>query len=358
MAMKIEQSKSCIPFWRPDRYASKRAFIEARAAIAIAVRHCFAELGFVEVDTPALQISPGLEPHLSPFSTELCGLHPEDRFRFWLHTSPELTMKKLLVAGLPRIFQLAHVFRNGEVSRIHHPEFMMLEWYRAGVGYHDLIKDCQLLLKNVLKALPGRSALEWQGQYADPEAQWQVMTVAEAFASYADIDLLVTAPNPAEPDLYLLEQQSRRIGIVARPGDRWEDLYFRIFLDRIEPKLGIGTPMVLTDYPISMAALARPKPNKPHLAERFEVYVCGLELANAFGELTDPIMQRARFKADQALRHQLYGTEIPIDEDFLTALEYGLPESAGIAMGFDRLVMLATGAKGIEEVLCAPVTNI
>ena len=185
----------------------------------------------------------------------------------------------------------------------------------------------------------------------------RLMTVAEAFERHAGIDLLATAPDPAAPDLALLADQAGRLGIAARDGDHWDDLFFRVFLEHIEPKLGIGAPTVLTDYPISMAALSRPKPDDPRLAERFEIYVCGLELANAFGELTDPAVQRARFRADQALRRRLYGTEVPIDEDFLAALEHGLPECAGIALGFDRLVMLATGAGHVEDVLWAPVAE-
>lgn len=343
------------PWWRPDAFAAKRKFIEARAAVAAALRRVFAERGFLEVDTPALQVSPGLEPHLTAFATELREVDPGLRRCLYLHTSPEFAMKKLLAAGLPRIFQLCHVFRNGERSTTHHPEFSMVEWYRAGEGYHALIEDCRSLLQAALTAVPGRRAMTWRGVDADPFADWQVLTVAEAFDRFAGIDLLATAPDPAQPDLPLLDRQASAIGIPARPGDRWDDLFFRVFLERIEPRLGIGAPTVLTDYPVSMAALSRPKPGAPGLAERFELYVCGLELANAFGELTDAAAQRARFDADIALKRRLYGESYPIDEEFLAALDHGLPDSAGIALGFDRLVMLATGAEHIEQVLCAPV---
>ena len=346
--------RSAAPWWRPDRFERKRRFVEARAAIAAALRAAFSEMAFVEVDTPALQVSPGLEPHLAAFETELVGPHPDDRHPLYLHTSPEFAMKKLLAAGLPRIFQLAHVFRNGERSTTHHPEFTMLEWYRAGAGYHALIDDCRRLLCAAADA-SGRHDFAWQGRSADPRADWQVVTVAASFERHAGIDLLATAPDPAAPDLALLAAQARPLGIVVHDGDRWEDLFFRIFLDRIEPRLGIGAPTVLTDYPVSMAALSRPKPDDPRLAERFELYVCGLELANAFGELTDPAVQRARFQADVALKRRLYGRAYPVDDDFLAALDHGLPDSAGIALGFDRLVMLATGAAHIEDVLWAPV---
>ncbi len=355
------------PWWRPDVHGRRRPYLRARAGIAAALRRWFDGHGFIEVDTPALQVSPGLEPHLQAFATELRGAGagteagPVGRRRLYLHTSPEYAMKKLLAAGWPRIFQLAHAFRNGERGTTHHPEFTMLEWYRAGAGYHDLIADCRGLLQAALaaaSALAGRTRLTWRGLEADPFAPWPVVTVAEAFRRWAGIDLLATAPDPAAPDVALLDAAARRIGIRAAPDDRWDDLFFRIFLERIEPHLGIGAPTLLTDYPVSMAALARPKPSDPRLAERFEVYVCGLELANAFGELTDPAGQRARFAAERAFRLERYGAAYPVDEDFLAALEHGLPASAGIALGFDRLVMLATGAPHIEDVLWAPVAAV
>src|SRR5262249_16305032 len=180
-------------------------------------------------------------------------------------------------------------------------------------------------------------------------------SVAEAFAHYAGVDILATAPDPTQPDLVLLAAAAAPLGIAPHPGDDWESLYFRIFLDRIEPHLGIGAPTVLYAYPAAMAALSRRRPEDPRVAERFELYVCGLELANAFQELTDPTEQRARFAADQARKQTLYGETYPVDPDFLAALDHGLPVCAGIALGFDRLVMLCTGANDIEEVLWAPV---
>ena len=342
------------PWWRPDRFAERRANLQARQRALAAIRRFFAERDFLEVETPALQVSPGLEPHLMAFATELVTGTGE-RLPRHLHTSPEFAMKKLLVAGLPRIFQLARVFRNGERGRTHHPEFTMLEWYRAGAGYRDLMDDCEALLAAVLAAAGGE-AFRWQGKSADPAAPWERLTVAEAFARYCSIDLLATAPDPAAPSRELLAAEAQRIGIAPHPGDDWEDLFFRIFLDRIEPNLGEGAPTILTDYPISMAALARPKPDDPRLAERFELYVCGLDLANAFGELTDAEVQHTRFIADCAKKRALYGYTYPIDEDFLAALAHGMPQSAGIALGLDRLVMLATGADAIEDVLWAPVT--
>jgi lysyl-tRNA synthetase class 2 len=336
-------------WWRPERLEKRRPHLEMRGRVLAALRQVFAARGFIEVDTPALQKSPGLEPHLKAFATtiETPGEAPAP---LYLHTSPEFAMKKLLVAGMPRIYQLAHCYRNGERGATHHPEFAMLEWYRAGASYLDLVADCEALLRASSDAL-----LTWNGRVTNPHAAWERLTVAEAFARHCGIDILATAPDPLAPSLGLLADAARPLGIAPHAGDSWEDLFFRIFLGEIEPKLGIGVPTVLYDYPIAMAALARAKPGDERLCERFELYVCGLELANAFGELTDAAEQRRRFAADQEKKRALYGITYPVDADFLAALDYGLPASAGIALGFDRLVMLASGATHIDDVLWAPV---
>ncbi|HEY3919421.1 MAG TPA: EF-P lysine aminoacylase EpmA [Stellaceae bacterium] len=331
-------------WWRPDSLARRRPYLEIRGRILAATRKVFAARGFIEVETPALQVSPGLEPHLKAFATTLEGPGESAAPRF-LHTSPEFAMKKLLVAGMPRIFQLAHCFRNAERGATHSPEFAMLEWYRAGASYLDLVADGEALLRAA-----GARLMTWQGRVCDPHAAWERLTVAEAFSRYVGIDILATIE-----DLGALAVAAQPLGIAPHQGDSWEDLFFRIFLAAIEPKLGIGAPTVLYDYPIAMAALARAKPGNPRLCERFELYVCGLELANAFGELTDAAEQRRRFAADQAKKRALYGETYPVDEDFLAALAHGMPESAGIALGFDRLVMLAAGATHIDDVLWAPV---
>src|SRR5260370_4497145 len=341
------------PWWRPDRLAERRDRLAVRGRMVGAVREFFAAAGYVEVDTPALQVSPGLEPHLKAFATVLHDPRDGSARPRYLHTSPEFAMKKLVAGGLSRIWQLAHAYRDGERSATHHPEFAMLEWYRAGASYRDLMDECEALLR-VAQAAAGSADLRWQGKSADARLPWQRLTVAESFERHAGINLLATAPDPITPDAALLAAAAARIGIAPHPGDDWETLFFRIFLERIEPHLGIGTPTILYDYPLALAALSRPKPDDPRLAERFELYVCGLGLANAFGELTDPVQQRRRFTAEQARKQALYGETYPIDEDFLAALDHGLPECAGIALGFDRLVMLATGAEHIEDVLWAP----
>ncbi len=341
------------PWWHPDRLARRRANLAVRGRVTAAIRAYFTARDFVEVETPALQVSPGLEPHLHAFAVTLREPGGAAQPR-WLHTSPEFAMKKLLTAGEPRIFQFARVFRDGERSALHHPEFTMLEWYRAGSDYRALMDDCEGLLA-ACAAAAGADTLRWQDRASDPHAPWQHLTVAEAFQRHAGIDLPATAPDPAAPSFDRLAAAATRAGIPPHDGDDWESLFFRIFLERIEPQLGAPVPTILRDYPVSMAALSRPSPRDPTVAERFELYVSGLELANAFSELTDPALQRRRFEADMDRKQALYGTRYPIDEDFLAALGAGFPDSAGIALGVDRLVMLCCGATDIEDVLWAPV---
>lgn len=335
----------------------KQSFLLGRERGVRAIREYFQSLGFLEVNTPALQRSPGLEPHLQAFATEL--VHPIQRVRLplYLHTSPEFAMKKLLVGGFEKIFQIAQVFRNGERSHTHHPEFSMLEWYRTGSTYLDIMNDCEGLIRSVATAVQGKDPLlQWQGKTAGVSEPFERITVVEAFQRYASVDLEVCLDN-LEPSSGPIRKACEGLGISTVKDDRFEDIFFRIFLEKIEPKLGIQRPTFLYDYPVSMAALSRPKASDPRFAERFELYVCGMELANAFGELTDPVVQRHRFENDMKLKEQLYGYRYPIDEEFLEALEEGLPECAGIALGVDRLMMLVTGADSINDVLWIPVAQ-
>jgi elongation factor P--(R)-beta-lysine ligase len=341
-------------WWRPDDFARRRPALELRARVTVAIRDFFAARGFVEVETPALQVSPGMEPHTMALSTELSEPLGGGSRRLFLHTSPEFAMKKLLIAGVPRLYQLARVWRDGERSPLHHPEFTLLEWYRAGASYEELMADCAELLRAAASAA-GVAELRHGGLRCDPFAPARRLTVAEAFARFCGIDLLATAPDPCEPDAARLAAEAGRVGLHVGERDTWEDIFLRIMLARVEPRLGDGAPAILCEYPLALAALARPSPGDPRVAERFELYLCGVELANAFGELTDAAEQRRRFEAAVALKERLYGLRYPIDEDFLAALEAGMPESAGIALGFDRLAMLLAGAETIEQVMWAPV---
>jgi elongation factor P--(R)-beta-lysine ligase len=339
------------PIWDKAAHADRRPFLVARARIATALRAWFAAQDFIEVETATVQISPGNETHLHAFATELIGPGGE-RNTFYLRTSPEFACKKLLAAGEQRIFDFARVFRNRERTTLHHPEFTLLEWYRAGEGYERLMDDCAALLKEAAQAT-GATRLLFRGREADPFAKPERLTVAEAFARYAGIDLLATV-DAGDGDRDALAAAASAAGVQAAADDTWGDIFSRVMAECIEPHLGDGRACILYEYPITQAALARAKPSDPRVAERFELYVCGVELANAFAELTDAAEQRRRFEASMAEKERLYGERYPIDEDFIAALPH-MTQASGIALGFDRLVMLAAGAQRIEQVLWSTV---
>ncbi|MBV7410595.1 EF-P lysine aminoacylase EpmA [Maritimibacter sp. DP1N21-5] len=341
-------------WWSPERHADRRPMLLARNRAQAAIRGYLAEADFVEVDPPALVVSPGNETHLHAFATQMIGndglVHP-----MYLHTSPEFAMKKLLAAGEARIAAFAHVWRNRERGPRHSPEFTMLEWYRAGEPYEVLMEDVAALAR--LAVIATGAALMRQGEVTcDPALPYDRLSVAEAFDRFAGIDLLATLTVAGLPDRDALAAQTARAGVVFAPDDTWSDIFSRVLSERVEPKLGIGRITVLDRYPACEAALARLCDDDPREAERFEVYACGVELANGFGELTDPAEQRRRFEADMNERERIYGERYPLDEDFLAALAH-MPPASGIAMGFDRLVMLATGAPRISDVLWVPVAD-
>jgi lysyl-tRNA synthetase class 2 len=342
------------PWWAPHRHADRRPRLLARNAIAAAVREWFGARDFVEVQTAALQISPGNETHLSAFATEAI-LPDTTRQTLYLHTSPEFACKKLLAAGERTIFSMGPVWRNRERGPLHHPEFTMLEWYRAGETYESLMADCAALLA-LAATKSGTKTFAFRGREADPFAEPERLTVADAFARHAGIDLLATVGHDGSTDRDGLHAAVSGAGYRTAPDDTWTDLFSRVMVERIEPNLGSGRATILYEYPICEAALARPSPRDARVAERFELYCCGVELANAFGELTDPDEQRRRFAADMDEKEKIYGERYPIDEDFLAALEH-MPDASGAALGFDRLVMLATGARTVEEVMWVPVAG-
>ena len=319
------------------------------------MRRFFDDQGFVEVDPAILQASPGNEAHLHAFASWIRS--PDGRKRpVYLHTSPEFACKKLLSAGEERIFSFAHVFRNGERGPLHHPEFTMLEWYRSRAPYEDLMADCAELLA-IAAQTTGVRRLRYGVAEVDPLAPFEHLTLAEAFDRFAQIDLLATIDPDGGTDRDGLARAAEAQGLRTADDDTWSDIFSRVLVAKIEPELGRGRATILKEYPVAEAALARPKPGDPRVAERFELYACGVELANGFGELTDPVEQRRRFMLEMDEKERVYGERYPLDEDFLAALEE-MPPASGIALGFDRLVMLATGAQRIDQVLWAPVDGM
>lgn len=335
------------PVWAPDRHRDRRPFLLARNRVTAALRTWFADEGFIEVEPSALQVSPGNEAHLHAFVTELIGPDGLPQTRY-LHTSPEFACKKLLAAGEEKIVAFARVFRNRERGPLHAPEFTMVEWYRAGATYETMMDDCAALIATAARAI-NATALIWRDRTADPFAPPERLTVDDAFARYAGIDL----PTIGD-DRDRFAAAARAAGHRVADDDTWSDVFSRVLAAAVEPRLGLRQPVILCDYPEAEAALARPKPSRPGYAERFELYACGVELANGFGELTDPVEQRRRFEAEMVEKKRVYGVTYPIDEDFLAALGE-MPPASGVALGLDRLVMLATGATRIENVQWNPV---
>ncbi len=346
-----ETSPAASPFWARHVHADRRPALLARGRIVAALRSWFAARDFIEVETGVLQVSPGTETHLHAFATTLVAPHGTSS-RLYLRTSPEFACKKLLAAGERRIVEFAKVFRNRERGALHHPEFTLLEWYRAGEPYETLMTDCAAILKLAAETA-GTKTLTFRGRTADAFAEPALLTVAEAFTRFAGIDLLATLPG-GEPDREAFARAARASGVRVGDDDRWGDIFSRVLVEKIEGNLGIGRATILDRYPAGQAALARPAEDR-RVAERFELYACGVELANGFGELTDPIEQRRRLEAEMAEKQRIYGERYPIDEDFLAALA-AMPQACGIALGLDRRVMLATGAARIEQVLWNPLT--
>lgn len=301
--------------------------LRKRHALKRAVQGFFDRAGLLEVETPAIVPCPGLDVHLA--AIEVLGTMRGPR---WLHTSPEYQMKRLLTTGLPGIFQLGKAFRRGERGKLHEPEFSMLEWYRTFSDAEQMMRDTEQLVATVARELTGSLTLPGVDGPVDVTPPWDRIRVDEAFERFAGTKLEDVLPD--------------------------EEAFYQLLADRIEPKLGRGRAVFLTDYPAPMASLARLSPRDPRFAERFEAYLDGIELCNGFSELTDAVEQRKRLQRDQEEREKLGRSVYPLDERFLAALEEGIPPSGGNALGFDRLLMLVVGAKHIDEVLALPVCRV
>ena len=333
--------------WRD--HADRRPFLLARRRIAAALREYFTSQGFVEIESSVLTVSPGNETHLHAFATDLVQPtgHREQRY---LRTSPEFAWKKLLAAGERRIVEFARSFRNREHGAIHHPEFTLLEWYRADEPYERVMDDCIALLR-LAAQVAGATKYLFRERSVDPFAEPDRLTVAEAFHRYAGIDLASMLP-PHPTDAFAAA--ARKAGMRIADDDVWGDIFSRVLVERIEPHLGIERPTILFEYPAVQSPLARSAGRDARFAERFELYVCGVELANGCGELTDASEQRTRLEQQMAEKERIYGERYPIDEDLLAALSL-MPAASGVALGFDRLVMLAAGATRIDQVLWTPI---
>ncbi len=322
------------------------------------IREWFYKQGFVEVETPSLVNLPGMEPYLDPFKTKLFNERGQG-YDAYLITSPEYAMKKMLAAGFSKIFQICKSFRNNEPFHgLHNPEFTMLEWYRSRSDYQTLMADTETMITSIItfqfpisNEVPGSKFLKHQSRDIDMSLPWERLSVKQAFYKFCDLDLdkLLTLGS--------LTEAARKRGYKIESSFRYEDIFFKIFLNKIEPHLGNEKPVFLYDYPVQLGALARTKKSDPRYAERFELYIGGIEVANAFSELTDVGEQKKRLKAEQSLRRTDGKSIYDIDKDFLTALR-AMPESAGIALGIDRLLMVFLDAKSIEEVISFPATAV
>lgn len=341
-------------WWQRDEHARRRPNLIARNRIKSAVRAWFEAGGYVEIEAGALQVSPGNETHLHALSASINN--GETTSRLFLHTSPELAAKKLLAAGETKIFDFARVFRNRESGPLNVPEFTMLEWYREGARYEAVMEDTIALLR-IAAETAGASRFQYRGAETDPFAEPNRIRVSEAFSRYADIDLGATLDDYGVGDRESLAATASSSGIRVAEDDTWSDVFSRVMAERIEPRLMSERPILLTDYPAPEAALARRRSDDPRFAERFELFACGVELANGFGELTDSAEQRRRFEAAMDEKERIYGERYPIDEDFLAALDE-MPEAAGVALGFDRLVTLSVGADRVTDVLWTPPPSL
>jgi len=337
------------PWWSRDRHADIKPFLAARSAVTKATRAWFDEQGFAEVETSILQVSPGNETHLHAPRTELVDADGARTTRY-LRTSPEFACKKLLAAGETKIFELARVFRDRERGHLHLPEFTMLEWYRANASYDAVMADSVVIIAHAAQAT-GIGRFSFRDRTADPFAEPELLTVATAFERFAGIDLLATVADGQGDREGLAAAVGQKVRIT--PDDTWSDIFSKVLVEHIEPNLGQGRLTLLFEYPVPEAALARAKPSDPRVAERFEIYACGVELANGFGELTNASEQRRRFTSAMDEKQRRYGERYPLDEDFLAAVAR-MPEASGVALGFDRLVMLASGASSIDQVVWTP----
>ncbi len=335
----------------------KLTYLYQREKIVDAIRHFFKSQEFLEVDTPLLVKSPGTEPYLEVFATTLLDFerHPTPAY---LLTSPEYALKKLLVTGIPKLFSICKSFRNAEgLSFKHNPEFTIMEWYRTHADYTDIMKDCEQLFVAIARTLDTTqigptTSWTYQGKMYDLTPPWERISVAEAFFSYCGIDVDTLL------DERKLKEAGKKRGFSVESTTTWEQVYNQFLLNDIEPHFGVDHPTIIYDFPVSQASLAKKKDSDPRFAERFEFYVAGIEMGNAFSELTDAEEQRSRFESELNERAILGKTAYQLDEDYLEAIKAGLPPTGGIAVGIDRIVMFFADAPQISDVVVFPASEL
>lgn len=337
-------------------FERKLPFLLSRNKIIQGIKNFFSTEDFTEVDTPILQYSPGMEVHLFAFETQFNDITETNSKKLYLHTSPEFSMKKLLSFGLKNIYQFTHTFRNEVVSPTHYPEFTMLEWYRIGYNYEKLMDDCEKILHTTLLSVK-TEYFEYDNKKCYLNNGIERLTIAEAFQKFCHFDIFATIDNPQNPTKTLIAKEAKKLNINVSDSDTWDDIFEKLMLEYIESNLGCNAPTILYEYPIHQAALSAPKKDNQNIAERFEMYICGVEVANAFTELTNAKTQEERFLHDQKEKEKIYGTTFPIDYEFLDAVSH-LKNCTGIALGVDRLVMLATHAKNITDVLWTEIPTL
>jgi lysyl-tRNA synthetase class 2 len=329
-----------------------------RENVLTAIRRFFLDRKFHEVETPYLTGSLPPESYLDVFETTLLDRNRKPQKAF-LPTSPEPFLKKLLAAGIGNCFAIPKSFRNTEdMSLTHNPEFTILEWYRVGSDYRDIMRDCEdllvfintYLIRSREKSNSTQKATEliYQGKTINISPPWERISMCDAYHKYAGINLYEAL------NIKTLKPIAEAKGYHVGPGDTWEELFNQIYLNEIEPHLGHGRPTIVYDYPVALAALSRKKPSDPRFAERFEFYIEGLELGDAYSELTDWQEQKSRFISEQKAQERLKKTVHPIDTDFINALKSGMPDAGGIAVGVDRLIMLFADTTDISDTLFFP----
>jgi len=339
--------------WEKIRHNKQLKEIQTKRSLIIdVIRNFFKKRGFLEMHTPILVKHPGMEPYLTPFKVDLSNENNK-RFKGYLITSPEYSLKKMISSGFTKVFEITRAFRSHEsFGGLHNPEFMILEWYRAKANYFKIMKDTEDLTIELNRKINHSNYLTYQNQRINLKKPWLKMTVKQVFKKYTGINL-DKAKNIAS-----FRKLAQDKGYRISKSDTWDDIFYQIFLNEIEPNLDKNRPIIIYQYPLPQAALAKRLNKKSFYAERFEVYIGGVELANAFSELTDPNEQLKRLKEEQKLRQKLHKERIEIDKDFIRALRLGLPPSGGIALGLDRLMMLLLNIKDINNLLPFPANDI